>query len=73
MPILSGWISIILGSTLVAVACYYLFHAFPRIVKDKNLPISMTALRFSYWLGISGLVMLFLGVLHFMRVIPWWS
>lgn len=73
MLMLSGWIPVFLGGILVATACYYQFYVFRRRAKDTELPVSMTALRFSYWLGISGLIILFLSALNFMRVIPWWS
>lgn len=70
---LIGWVSIALGWVLIAIPCVYLFHAFPRIAKKQDTAISMVALRFSAWLGVAGLILLFLGILYLMRIIPWYD
>jgi uncharacterized membrane protein len=66
-----GWISVIIGLVLTFAACFYLFHMFPRIAKNQSNVISIVALRFSSWLGLGGLIMLFLGILYLMNKLPW--
>jgi len=67
------WIAIIVGSVLIFVGCAYLFYFSPRIAKNQNNTISIVALRVSSWLVAGGLILAFLGVLHLMGIIPWWS
>jgi len=70
---INGWVSITLGFILIGISCYYLFHGFPKIAKEQSTAVSITALKVSSWLAISGVIMIFLGLLYLMEIIPWWS
>ena len=73
MCVNNGWVSLILGLTLIGVGCHYLFHVFPKIARKQDATISTVALRVSSWLVVGGLAMMFLGILNLMGIIPSWT
>jgi len=64
---------VIVGSALASFGCYQLFYNLPNKVKNQNNTISIISLRVSSWLVLAGVIAIFLGLLHLIGVIPWWS
>lgn len=70
MVVISDYISIILGSTLIFVGCAYLFYFFPKIAKQQDNVISIIALKVASWLVMGGLLLIVLGCVYLMKIVP---
>jgi len=70
MEWLIAWIAIGLGSLLLLVSSFYLFHYYGKIVEKQKTSISIFALRHASILGIAGMLIIFIGILYLMEIIP---
>lgn len=65
-----GLLAVTIGIGVSATGYYCLISVLPKKAKEADTSVSIIALRASFWLVISGIIMSFLGFLHLMGVIP---
>jgi len=70
MGIWIGFLALGIGLVISAVAYLFLVYILPRSDKKTDTRISIIALNASFWLVISGIIIIFLGLLYLMRIIP---
>ena len=66
-------IPIAIGSSFIIISSFYLFHHYGKIVKKQKTTLSIFALRHASILGISGILIVLLGILYLIEAVPWWS
>lgn len=73
MKTIMGWSSICLGAVLILGACCLLFKVFRELSSDRETETRFLALksafRISSILAVSGIIMIFLGLLYLMGLI----
>jgi len=67
---LIGILAIAIGYSLLWLFCC--INKINEKAKQTDTSISITALRVSFWVALSGIIIIILGLLYLMEVLPAW-
>lgn len=59
-----------IGLTLNAVSSFYLYYYFNKITKTQDVSISIYALKYASYMGISSIIVIIIGILYIINVLP---